>query len=49
LVITGVLFIDVQKNGIEVKATGNNLLQLPSPDGLFLTGATSISLSSLME
>jgi hypothetical protein len=37
LVITGVLFFDVQANGIEVKATGNNLLQLPSPDGLFLT------------
>ena len=36
-VITGVLFFSFPGDRIEVKATGNNLLQLPSPDGLYLT------------
>jgi hypothetical protein len=38
LVITGVLFFSFPSDDVvEVKATGNNLLQLPSPAGLILT------------
>ncbi|MBT2536204.1 hypothetical protein [Arthrobacter sp. ISL-69] len=37
-VITGVLFFSFPSDDVvEVKATGLNLLQLPSPDGLILT------------
>lgn len=47
-VITGVLFFSFpSENVVEVKATGNNLLQLPSPDGLFLTrGNVNFSVDS---
>ncbi len=48
LVITGVLFFSFpSENVVEVRATGNNLLQLPSPDGLVLTrGNVNFSVDS---